>query len=355
MSENQDGSQKTEEPTPRKLEEARKKGQVSNSKEVTSFAILLGGGATVVASPWLIQPGLEAFRGLIEGAANVSVDRGAVQSVLTDLLIAALLTAGPLFALLMFIGVAVNVAQSGFIFTVEPLKLELNRISPISGLKRMFSLKSIVELLKGVFKMALVAGVVWLVLVPEMERLESLLRMDVADLLSVVLVLITRLMIAVLALLAVVALIDFLYQRYEFMKQMRMTLQEVKDEFKQSEGDPQVRARLRQIRTERARQRMMQAVPTADVVVTNPTHFAVAMKYDESTMAAPLVVAKGADEVALRIRELAGEHKVPLVENPPLARALFDTVDIDQEVPPQHYKAVAEVIGYVMRMRRGRA
>ena len=355
MSENQDESQKTEEPTPRKLEEARKKGQVSNSKEVTSFAILLGGGATVVASPRLIQPGLEACRGLIEGAANVSVDRSAVQSVLTDLLIAALLTAGPVFALLMFIGVAVNVAQSGFIFTAEPLKLELNRISPISGLKRLFSLKSIVELLKGVFKMALVAGVVWLVLVPEMERLESLLRMDVADLLSVVLVLITRLMIAVLALLAVVALIDFLYQRYEFMKQMRMTLQEVKDEFKQSEGDPQVRARLRQIRTERARQRMMQAVPTADVVVTNPTHFAVAMKYDESTMAAPLVVAKGADELALRIRELAGEHKVPLVENPPLARALFDTVDIDQEVPPQHYKAVAEVIGYVMRMRRGRA
>ena len=347
MSENQDESQKTEEPTPRKLEEARQKGQVSNSKEVTSFAILLGGGATVVASPWLIQPGLEACRGLIEGAANVSVDRGAVQSVLTDLLIAALLTAGPVFALLMFIGVAVNVAQSGFIFTAEPLKLELNRISPISGLKRLFSLKSIVELLKGVFKMALVAGVVWLVLVPEMERLESLLRMDVADLLSVVL--------AVWALLAVVALIDFLYQRYEFMKQMRMTLQEVKDEFKQSEGDPQVRARLRQIRTERARQRMMQAVPTADVVVTNPTHFAVAMKYDESTMAAPLVVAKGADELALRIRELAGEHKVPLVENPPLARALFDTVDIDQEVPPQHYKAVAEVIGYVMRMRRGRA
>ena len=285
----------------------------------------------------------------------MSVDRGAVQSVLTDLLIAALLTAGPVFALLMFIGVAVNVAQSGFIFTAEPLKLELNRISPISGLKRLFSLKSIVELLKGVFKMALVGGVVWLVLVPEMERLESLLRMDVADLLSVVLVLITRLMIAVLALLAVVALIDFLYQRYEFMKQMRMTLQEVKDEFKQSEGDPQVRARLRQIRTERARQRMMQAVPTADVVVTNPTHFAVAMKYDESTMAAPLVVAKGADELALRIRELAGEHKVPLVENPPLARALFDTVDIDQEVPPQHYTALAEVIGDVMRKRRGRA
>ena len=149
--------------------------------------------------------------------------------------------------------------------------------------------------------MVLVAGVVWLVLVPEMERLESLLRMDVAELLGVVLVLITRLMIAVLALLAAIALIDYLYQRYEFMKQMRMTLQEVKDEFTQSDGDPQVRARLRQIRTERARQRMIQAVPTADVVVTNPTHFAVAMKYDESTMAAPLVVAKGADEVALRI------------------------------------------------------
>ncbi|MGB1006503.1 MAG: flagellar biosynthesis protein FlhB, partial [Thalassobaculaceae bacterium] len=355
MSENQDESQKTEEPTPRKLEEARKKGQVSTSKEVNSFAILLGAGAVVMASPWLIQPGLEAFRGLIEVATSVTVDRGAVQSVFIDLLLAALLTAGPVFALLMFIAVAANIAQSGFIFSAEPLKFELNRISPISGFKRLFSLKSVVELLKGVFKMVLVAGVVWLVLVPEMERLESLLRMDVAELLGVVLVLITRLMIAVLALLAAIALIDYLYQRYEFMKQMRMTLQEVKDEFKQSDGDPQVRARLRQIRAERARQRMMQAVSTADVVVTNPTHFAVAMKYEESTMAAPLVVAKGADEVALRIRELAGEHKIPLVENPPLARALFDTVEIDQEVPPEHYKAVAEVIGYVMRLRRGRA
>lgn len=354
MSENQDESQKTEEPTPRKLEEARKKGQVSTSKEVNSFAILLGAGAVVMASPWLIQPGLEAFRGLIEVATSVTVDRGAVQSVFIDLLLAALLTAGPVFALLMFIAVAANIAQSGFIFSADPLKFELNRISPISGFKRLFSLKSVVELLKGVFKMVLVAAVVWWILVPEMARLESLLRMDVAELLGLVLVLITRLMIAVLALLAAIALIDYLYQRYEFMKQMRMTLQEVKDEFKQSDGDPQVRARLRQIRAERARQRMMQAVPTADVVVTNPTHFAVAMKYDESTMAAPRVVAKGADEVAFRIRELAGEHEIPLVENPPLARALFDTVEIDQEVPPEHYKAVAEVIGYVMRLRRGR-
>jgi flagellar biosynthetic protein FlhB len=151
----------------------------------------------------------------------------------------------------------------------------------------------------------------------------------------------------------VFAIADYIYQRYEFMKQMRMSVQDIKDEHKQSEGDPHVRAKLRQIRAEKGRQRMMSAVPSADVVVTNPTHFAVAMQYDGDSMAAPVVIAKGGDAVALRIREIANENKIPIVENPPLARALFATVDIDQEVPPEHYKAVAEVISYIMTLKRG--
>jgi len=160
-----------------------------------------------------------------------------------------------------------------------------------------------------------------------------------------------KLMIAVLAVMSAIAGLDWLYQRFDFTKQQRMTRQEIKDEFKQTEGDPMVKARLRQIRMERARQRMMAAVPEADVVITNPTHYAVAMKYEVDSMGAPKVVAKGVDHLALRIRELAKEHDVPVMENPPLARALCAAVEIDQEVPPEHYKAVAEIIAYVFRLQ----
>lgn len=352
MSDGQDESQKTEEPTPKKLEEGRKKGQVATSREVASFAVLLCGGAVVLFSPYLVQPVFRISRGLVERAAVLPIDKASVAAVFSDLLMAALMTVGPVFALIMFVAASASLAQSGFLISGHPLQPQLSRISPIAGFKRLFSLKSVVELVKGVVKMTLVGAVAYILLRPEFDRFGVLVQMEPMDLLGEILFLIIRLMGGVLILLSVFAIADYTYQRYEFMKQMRMSVQDIKDEFKQSEGDPHVRAKLRQIRAEKGRQRMMAAVPTADVVVTNPTHFAVAMKYDGDSMAAPVVVAKGGDDVALRIREIANENKVPIVENPPLARALFATVDIDQEVPPEHYKAVAEVISYIMSLKR---
>ncbi|MEK9596522.1 MAG: flagellar biosynthesis protein FlhB [Rhodospirillaceae bacterium] len=353
MSDDQDSSQKTEEPTPKKLEEGRKKGQVANSREVGSFAVLLCGGAAVLLSPYLIQPVYRSSRGLIEQAATLPIDNAAVANVFSDLLMATLITVGPIFALIVVVAAAASLAQSGFLISGQPLKPQLTRISPIAGFKRLFSLKSVVELIKGVFKMTLVGTIAYLLLRPEFDRFGVLLQMEPIELLAEILFLVVRLVGGVLILLSVFAIADYIYQRYEFMKQMRMSVQDIKDEHKQSEGDPQVRAKLRQIRAEKGRQRMMSAVPSADVVVTNPTHFAVAMQYDGDSMAAPVVIAKGGDAVALRIREIANENKIPIVENPPLARALFATVDIDQEVPPQHYKAVAEVISYIMTLKRG--
>jgi flagellar biosynthetic protein FlhB len=353
MSDDQDSSQKTEEPTPKKLEEGRKKGQVANSREVGSFAVLLCGGAAVLFSPYLIQPVYHSSRGLIERAATLPIDNAAVANVFSDLLMATLITVGPIFALIVVVAAAASLAQSGFLISGQPLKPQLTRISPIAGFKRLFSLKSVVELIKGVFKMTLVGTIAYLLLRPEFDRFGVLLQMEPIELLAEILFLVVRLVGGVLILLSVFAIADYIYQRYEFMKQMRMSVQDIKDEHKQSEGDPHVRAKLRQIRAEKGRQRMMSAVPSADVVVTNPTHFAVAMQYDGDSMAAPVVIAKGGDAVALRIREIANENKIPIVENPPLARALFATVDIDQEVPPEHYKAVAEVISYIMTLKRG--
>jgi flagellar biosynthesis protein FlhB len=208
-----------------------------------------------------------------------------------------------------------------------------------------------VEFIKGVIKLAIVAWIAYYLMAPELDRAEQLMDMDVIDVLAEIYWLVIRLMIGVVAFMLVVAVADYVYQRFEYMKQLRMSRQEIRDEHKQSEGDPQVKARLRQIRMDRARRRMMAAVPTADVVVTNPTHFSVALRYDSETMAAPSVVAKGVDTVAFRIRELAKQHDVPIVENPPLARALFAGVEIDQQVPEAHFKAVAQVISYVYRLK----
>jgi len=190
--------------------------------------------------------------------------------------------------------------------------------------------------------------VIW----PDRDMVLDMPSMEVQDVLAMVRLEAVKVVIAVLSVMTIVTLIDVLYQRYQHLKEMRMTKQQVKDEHKQSEGDPMIKGRLRQIRAERARKRMMAAVPEADVVITNPTHFAVALKYDQATMAAPKLLAKGVDNLAFKIREVAEENDIPIVENPPVARALHAAVDIDQEIPPEHYKAVAEIIGYVMNLKR---
>ncbi|HET8726035.1 MAG TPA: flagellar biosynthesis protein FlhB [Alphaproteobacteria bacterium] len=353
MAEDQDDSQKTEEPSHRKLEEARKKGQVATSQEVKHWFVLLGGVLVIgIFGPIAAEQISARFAGYLtrleqipaDGSALVELARRAVADF-TMILILPLLV-------LVIAAMAGSLIQHGPMLAAESLKPKLEKLSPLAGLKRQFSAKALAEFAKGIIKLVIVGAVAVVVVMPEFRGIEQFAGLDPASLLTRIWALAIRLMIAVLAIMALIAVLDYLYQRFEFMKQQRMTKQEVKDEFKQSEGDPMIKARLRGLRMERARQRMMQAVPQADVVITNPTHYAVAMKYDPATMGAPKVVAKGVDQIALKIREVAREHDVAIVENPPLARALHAAVEIDQDVPPEHYRAVAEVISYVFKLQR---
>lgn len=348
----QDQSEKTEEPTPKKLADARKKGQIPNSKEVNSFALLLGATLLVgIAGPFVAIRVFGTLAGLVDKSGSMPIDTGNTGEILFDAVSSVLIAMSPVFAALIVLAIAASMAQSGVLFSTESIQPKLDKISPIKGFGRLFSLRSLVEFLKGIAKLIVVGAVAITLVLPELDRLEVIVQMDVRQLLEEIQTLVIRLLMGVVAIMAVIAIADYVYQKYEHIKQLRMSRQEIRDEHKQSEGDPHVKARLRQIRTERARQRMMAAVPQADVVVTNPTHFAVALQYDTEVMAAPTVVAKGADNVAFRIREVADEHDVPIVENPPLARALFGGVDLDQQIPEEHYQAVAQIISYVYRLK----
>ncbi|MDF1793167.1 MAG: flagellar biosynthesis protein FlhB [Thalassobaculaceae bacterium] len=351
----QDQSEKTEEPTPKKLSEARKKGQIPNSKEVNSFAVLLGATLLVaIAGPFVALRVYSPLAGIIQKSESLPIDQGNTGLILYDAFSSVLIAMLPVFAVFMVLALAASMGQSGILFTTDPLTPKLDKLSPIKGVGRLFSLRSLVEFLKGIAKMLIVGTVAVVLVMPELDRLETIVQMDVRQLLEEIQTLLVRLLIGVASIMAVIAFADFVYQKYEHIKQLRMSRQEIRDEHKQSEGDPHVKARLRQIRHDRARQRMMAAVPQADVVITNPTHFAVALQYDTSTMAAPTVVAKGADSVAFRIREVAGANDIPIVENPPLARALFGGVELDQQIPEEHYQAVAQIISYVYRLKGGR-
>jgi flagellar biosynthetic protein FlhB len=219
-------------------------------------------------------------------------------------------------------------------------------------LKRLFSKQALANFAKGILKIAIVGAVLTALMWPERTRMEALVTLDPAALLPFTAGLALKIMGAVVAMLAIVAAADYLFQYRQWYEKQKMTLQEVKEEFKQTEGDPTIKGKLKQMRLAQARKRMMANVPNASVIITNPTHYAVALQY-QNGMAAPICLAKGVDALALKIREVAGEHRIPIVENPPLARALHATVEIDQPIPPEHYKAVAEVIGYVLRLRRG--
>jgi flagellar biosynthetic protein FlhB len=258
------------------------------------------------------------------------------------------------FAFILCAGLAGAMLQHRPLWTFDPLMPKFDRINPLSGFKRLFGKEAWVNFAKGLAKTGLIGAVVWYTLWNEHDRMETFAEMDVAALMPATLSLAIKLMGAVLALFAIVAIGDFVWQRFSWYQRQKMTKQEMKEEFKNSEGNPEVKAKLRQIRASRVRKRMMAAVPKATVIITNPTHFAVALQY-EPGMAAPLCLAKGVDTMALKIREVAGEHRVPIVENPPLARALYATVEIDGEIPVEHYKAVAEVIGYVLRLKGRRA
>ena len=254
------------------------------------------------------------------------------------------------FALLMLAAAAGNLIQHRLVWSAEGLKPRLSKVSPAAGFKRLFSKLAAANFVKGLIKLALIGSVMSVMLWPRRNQLDGLVSMDPAVLLPLVKTLSLEVLGTVIAILAIVAAVDYLFQYHTWYQRQKMSLREMKDEFKQSDGDPAIKAKIRQLRHMRMKKRMMAAVPKASVIITNPTHYAVALQYDKG-MSAPVCLAKGIDNIALKIREVASAHDIPVVENPPLARALHATVEIDDEVPPEHYKAVAEVIGYVMRLK----
>jgi len=354
MSEGESGddSQKTEEPTAKKVEEARKKGQVAMSREVNNWIMLLTGTIIIsaVMPSMFVDLGL-ILRSYIERAAIMPGAPGGMKILLWDGFTEVLgVMVMPLFLLCLaaFIG---PFGQVGPIFAPEVIQMDWEKVSLMKGFGRLFSMRSLTEFVKGLAKIALVGVVGTMIVYPYFDKFEHLIGLPMESLLGEIQTLVVRLMIGILMVLMVIAGIDLAYQRFEHHKKMRMSKQEIKDEYKQSEGDPKIKGRLRQLRAEKARKRMMQAVPQADVVITNPTHYAIALKYDPKTMEAPLCLAKGIDDVAMRIREVAKANDIILYENKPLARALYDTVEIDETIPPEQYKAVAEVISYVFKQK----
>lgn len=356
MAEDQDESQKTEEPTQKRLADALEKGDIVKSQEIVNWVMIAAGTLVLVGFGGSMSQALaETLRAFLATPEAMALDGGSAVHLAWSLVtkLAAIMVI-PL-VLLMGAALAGNMAQNPPRITPSKLAIKLDKLSPLAGFKRIFGRAAVANFVKGIAKITLVGVAAFVVLWPERQRLGGFVGMDSAAVLPVTLGLAVKVLGTALAILALVAVFDYVMAKRDFMRRHRMTKQEVRDEFRQTEGDPIVKAKIKQLRTERARKRMMAQVPAATVVITNPTHYAVALKYEQGQMAAPLCVAKGQDAIARRIREVAEENKVPVVENPPLARALYATVDIDQEVPPEHYKAVAGVIGYVLRLKASRA
>jgi flagellar biosynthetic protein FlhB len=354
MAEDQDSASRTEEATPRRLEEARKEGDVAKSAELaqvcalagTFAALAVGGGwfsrnLAVALVPFLAHP--ESMQ--LRGAPGVALARQVILAAAPAMLI--------VLGATILGGVGGNVVQQGFLFTPGKLRPDPSKLSPAAGFKRLFGVDGLVSFLRSLLKVVLVTSVAWWVLAPRAKDLPGLIGKQPLAVLTYGVDLSRSLMMAILALLALIALIDYLWQRQRFSTRMRMTKEQLKEDYRQSEGDPRVKARQRQIRLERARRRMIQAVPKATVVVVNPTHFAVALRYKQGETPAPECIAKGVDAVAFKIREVAEAHGVPVVEDPPLARALYGVVEVDEIIPQQHYEAVAKIIGFIFAGKRG--
>jgi flagellar biosynthetic protein FlhB len=345
----QDDSQKTEEPTQKRLDEAREKGDVAASREVANWFMLAGAAVVVgLILPFSAGSLSRSLAGFLEHPHAFAVDPAALARLFGALSFDVALALALPMALLVACAAGAGLVQHGVVFTAEKLKPSLDKISPIAGARRMFSLRSVAELIKGLIKITVVAAVAWFVIEPALPYLDVIPARGLGGGMALLHDLTTRILVGVVIAMTFLALFDYFYQRFEHARKLRMSKQEIRDEYKQMEGDPQIKARLRSIRMERARQRMMQAVPDADVVITNPTHYAVALQYDQATMVAPKLIAKGIDAVALRIREKAESCDIAVIENKLLARTLYGSVDIGETIKPEHYRAVAEIIAFVM-------
>jgi flagellar biosynthetic protein FlhB len=352
MAEGAEDEDKTEEPSQRRLDQAIERGDVASSTEINTFALLAAFTlALMVAGPSIAQNLLYGLRAYLANAHTLPDDATAMQAAATRGLWLWLKAVAVPVGLAVVAGLAAGLLQHPLVFSTETLMPKFERLSPMAGLKRLLGVEAWFQFGKGLAKITIVGVVGAVLLWNDRDRLEVFVQLDPAASLPAILSLSLRLLAGMLCMHLAITLGDALYARFRWRKRHRMSKEELKQEMKESDGNPEVKGRMKQLRMARVKKRMMAAVPTATVVVTNPTHYAVALRY-EAGMAAPICVAKGVDALALRIRTVAAEHGVAVIENPPLARALHATVEIDREIPAEHYRAVAEVIGFVLRLRR---
>jgi flagellar biosynthesis protein FlhB len=345
--------EKTEEATPRRREDARKKGQVFKSTEVVAAVTMLATYFVLrYVAPFMAGRVFAFSRTLWEQGPMQEWSEAGIFSLVSRTALLVAMVVAPVVLTAALAGTLGNVIQVGFLFTLEPLTPDFSRVNPAAGFKRIFSRRTLVELFKAIIKIAIIGYVAYKTVSDQLDAFPLLISLEVVQMLRFLTDLVSNLLLWVGVSTLVLALADYLYQRYEYEQSLRMSKQEVKEEFKQQEGNPEIRSKIRQKQREMARRRMMQDVQKADVVVTNPTHFAVAISYQQQAMAAPKVLAKGQGFVALRMKELAKEADVPVVENPPLARALFAQADIGQEIPLDLYQAVAEVLAFVYQLKK---
>ncbi|WP_261306039.1 flagellar biosynthesis protein FlhB [Paenibacillus andongensis] len=344
--------EKTESATAKKRQDARKKGQVAKSMDLpAAFILLFSFLSFLMFGGYMKEKMVNIFRNVYENQLTMDVTSANVQVLFVDLVQQGLTILAPIFILVVLVAFIGNYAQIGFMFIGDTLMMKFNKINPIEGFKRIFSLRTVMDFLKSTLKMLIIGYVVYTTLMGEKAKLLGLGHAPLESTFSFIASVTLKLGIKIGAILIVLAIFDFIYQKYEYEKSLKMSKQDIKDEYKKSEGDPLIKGKIRAKQRQMAMQRMMQEVPKADVIITNPTHFAVALKYDSNNMQAPTVIAKGADYVALKIKEVAKKNGIMTMENKPLARAIFAQVEIGDSIPAELFQAVAEVLAYVYKVK----
>lgn len=356
MADESSSQEKTEEPTTRRLQESKEKGDVAKSMEIPSAAVLLAGLMTLyLLSGFFMQTICSFTAYFLANSYSIRIIPGNMATLARECMISTSYLVGPVMLAVFITALIANYAQIGFIFTGEKLKPDLKKIDPIQGLAKKFSLQALAELVKSLLKVGIIGYVAYSEAYKASPQLMPLMDQTPLQIMTFAGKVAFWIFLKCALIIAVLAALDYAFQRWQFMQKMKMSKQEVKEEAKMTEGDPQVKGRIRSIQMQMARQRMMEEVPKADVVITNPTRLAIALRYSGEEMQAPTVVAKGAGAIAQRIKEVAAEHNVPMVENKPLAQALFKTVAINQPIPENLFQAVAEVLAYVYGSRQKRA
>ncbi len=345
-----DDQEKTEEPTSKKIDDAKKEGNVPKSAEVSGAAVLFFSSLYLLffADPVFMEIQKSIY--YIYSFIGQEMDGRKYYTIVSTVISSIMFTMIPLYFIVLFFAFIFNVMQFGFIMT--PVKLELQKIDPISGMKNVFSIKKAMEALKLMAKLTIIFIVMVILFALVWDAVLAMMDKNVKASLDAMIELTLYFLLTILLIIIIFAIIDFFFTRYYYFKQLKMSKQEIKDEHKQLEGDPLVKSRIRQIQMKMSQQRMMADVPDADVVITNPTHYAVALKYDNEKSDAPVVVAKGIDFLALKIKEIAMDAKVPLIEDPALARALYDQVEVEQQIPQSMYKAIAEIFTYIYNLNK---